>query len=46
MKEERKISFPAEPLTPQQELELITPQQESATTGSISKFSYKKFEKV
>jgi hypothetical protein len=33
-------------LTPQQELELITPQQESATTGSISKFSYQKFEKV
>jgi hypothetical protein len=33
-------------LTPQQELELITPQQESATTGSISKFSYQKFEKL
>jgi hypothetical protein len=33
-------------LTPQQALELITPQQAPATTGSISKFSYQKFEKV
>ena len=33
-------------LTPQQALELITPQQAPATTGSISKFSYQNFEKV
>ena len=33
-------------LTPQQELGLITPQQESAPRRPISKFSYQKFEKV
>ena len=36
---------PLVPLTPQQALELITPQQAPATTGSISKFPYQKFEK-
>ena len=33
-------------LTPQQALELITPQQASATTGSISEFSFEIFEKL
>jgi hypothetical protein len=33
-------------LTPQQELGLITPQQESAPRRPISKFSYQNFEKV
>ena len=32
--------------TPQQELELITPQQESAPRRPIWKFSYQNFEKV
>ena len=32
--------------TPQQALELITPQQAPATTGSITKFSYQNFAKV
>ena len=33
-------------LTPQQALELITPQQAGAIRWTISKFSYQKFEKV
>ena len=41
------LFFPAiTHLTPQQELELITPQQESAPKRPILKFSYQNFEKV
>ena len=43
----RKYGFNSEKfLTPQQALELITPQQAGAIKWTISKFSYQKFEKV